>query len=579
MTLGLNKRFSSFTYFNVTQFLGALNDNVYKLLIVFFLINLEGIQHSDTIIATTGALFVLPFLLFSAGSGTLADRLSKRNIIVLCKIFELLIMALGIAAFAFKTKIGAYVILFLMATHSAILAPSKYGIVPELVKTDRISQANGLLTSLTYFAIILGTFLASFVTHITNRNFIIGGLFCTAIAFTGMLTSFCIEYTPPAGSRKKINPLFLYEIYKTLKEAKKENTLLIAVFGSSYFLFAGAFIQLNIIPFAVDSLHLSDVQGGYLFLLTAVGIGIGAFIAAKVSGMRIELGLVPIGGIMMGICCFLLDAFSEHLLLIIPLIVITGIFGGIYLVPLDSFIQMASPAKERGQVVAASNFLGFCGVLAASALIFINKLLGFQADKGFTVLGFLIIAMIIGMIISLRDYFLRFLGMLLSRVCFEMTVVGQRHIPLTSPALIICFHHLRQDSLILMGVQSNRLHFFIEGKRGAPFLHRLLRKFLAITPCRSLKPPNVSKATISEIKAALHKGQSVCIFLEDDYPNNPPLQKLAADYEKLLDNPSIPVVTVEIDKNPQKANGNSFISKSLRFLRVPTVVTFDTPNH
>ncbi len=305
-------RFSSFTYLNVTQFLGALNDNIYKLLIVYFFIQLEGIEYSHEILALTGAIFVIPFLLFSAFSGTLADRFSKRDIIVTTKILELVIMGLGVCAFAFQSKWGSYAILFLLATQSAIFGPSKYGIVPELVTSEKISKANGLMTSLTFLAIIMGTFLASFLIQVTGRNFIISSIFCTFIALAGVVTSFCIEPTPPSGSLKKFHPFFLREIYRTLKIARQEISLLPAILGAAYFLFVGAFTQLNIIPFTVQSLQLSDVEGGYLFFLTALGIGIGALIAGKISGRIVELGLVPFGALGISICAFFLDIFSAQ---------------------------------------------------------------------------------------------------------------------------------------------------------------------------------------------------------------------------------------------------------------------------
>ena len=170
------RKLSSFTYLNITQFLGALNDNIYKLLIVYFLIQLDGIEHSHWILASTGAVFVLPFLLFSASSGTLADRFSKRNIIVLTKVLELVTMLAAVFTFYFETQIGCYCVLFLLATQSAIFGPSKYGIVPELVSTDKISKANGIMTSFTFLAIILGTFLASFILDVTGRHFIVASL-------------------------------------------------------------------------------------------------------------------------------------------------------------------------------------------------------------------------------------------------------------------------------------------------------------------------------------------------------------------------------------------------------------------
>ena len=216
-------RFSSFTYLNFTQFLGALNDNIYKLLIVYFFIQLEGIQYSHQILATTGATFVIPFLLFSAISGTLADRFSKRDIIVTTKILELVIMGLAVCAFAFQSKWGSYAILFLLATQSAIFGPSKYGIVPELVSSEKISKANGLMTSFTFLAIIFGTFLASFLIQVTGRNFIISAIFCTFIAIVGLVTSFGIEPNASFRFRKKVSILFSKRNLPNFKACARRN--------------------------------------------------------------------------------------------------------------------------------------------------------------------------------------------------------------------------------------------------------------------------------------------------------------------------------------------------------------------
>ena len=419
------RRFSSFTYLNVTQFLGALNDNIYKLLIVYFLIQLKGIEASHQILALTGAIFVIPFLLFSALSGTLADRLSKRDIIVTTKILELVIMGFGVLAFGLQSTWGSYAILFLLALQSAIFGPSKYGIVPELVSTDKISKANSLMTSFTFLAIILGNFLASFLAQVTNRNFILCAIVCTFIALTGVVTSFCIEPTPPSGSSKKPQFFFLREIYQTLKQARQEVSLLPAILGSSYFLFVGAFMQLNIIPFAINILELSDIQGGYLFFLTALGIGTGSLLAGKISGRIVELGLVPFGALGIAICAFLLDFFSGNILAVIVLVTLLGVFGGLYEIPLDSYVQVASPKQVRGQMVAANNFLSFVGVLIASSLIYLNsEVFQIRADQGFSLIGFLTLGVMVAFGFQFFDYFTRFTASLLSKLHLLSTNVS-----------------------------------------------------------------------------------------------------------------------------------------------------------
>ena len=236
MNWGFIRKVSSFTYLNVTQFLGALNDNIYKLLIVYLFIEREGIENSQAILATTGAIFVLPFLLFSTYSGILADRFSKRNIIVWTKVIELMTLMAGVLAFIYESKIGSYFVLFMMAGQSALFGPSKYGIIPELVSSEKISRANGLMTSFTFLAIILGTFLPSFILDITGHNFLVGALLCVAIGVVGLATSFCIEYTPPSGSSKRFDIFFISEIYGAIQVAKQHPSLLMAVLGSSFFL-------------------------------------------------------------------------------------------------------------------------------------------------------------------------------------------------------------------------------------------------------------------------------------------------------------------------------------------------------
>jgi acyl-[acyl-carrier-protein]-phospholipid O-acyltransferase/long-chain-fatty-acid--[acyl-carrier-protein] ligase len=567
-------RISSFTCLNFTQFLGALNDNIYKLLIVYFFIQLEGIEYSHQILATTGAIFVIPFLLFSAISGTLADRFSKRDIIVTTKILELVIMGLAVCAFAFQSKWGSYGILFLLASQAAIFGPSKYGIVPELVSTEKISKANGLMTSFTFLAIILGTFLASFLIQVTGRNFIICSIFCTFIALVGLVTSFGIEPTPPAGSQKKFQFFFLREIYQTLKLATKEVSLLPAMCGSAYFLFVGAFTQLNIIPFAVQSLQLSDIQGGYLFFLTALGIGIGALVAGKISGRIVELGLVPIGALGISLCSFLLDAFSDHLMMVIPLVTVLGIFGGIFEIPLDSYIQVASPKKSRGQMVAATNFMSFVGVLCASGLIYLNsEIFGIQSDKGFTLIGFLTLGVMIAFTFQFFDYLTRFIASILSKLHFRTMFIGQENIP-DCPALYVCTHTAWNDTLLLMGAQRRRMRFFIEQEqKHSPWMRRLYR-LLRVVFIPDIEPLEKNQQCLEAIQNTLKKGFSVCIFIQswDIYSEVEKLHQ-ASPFNQILEAANYPIIPVRIEKGVKHSRFN-FLKRLLKKYHVPASVMF-----
>lgn len=568
------RRLSSYTYLNTTQFLGALNDNIYKLLIVYFFIQLEGIQYSHIILAMTGATFVLPFILFSASSGTLADRFSKRNIIVCTKVFELSIMLLGILAFHFQSKWGLLGCLFLLATHSAIFAPSKYGILPELVSSDKITRANGLMTSFTFLAIILGTFTASFVLDITGRDFIIAAILCACLSFLGLMASLCIEYTDPAGSTKGFNVMFLKEIFQTLKLTTQVPSLLMCSLGSAFFLFLGAFAQLNIIPFAVQSLNLSDVQGGYLFLLTAIGIGMGSLLAGKISGKSVELGLVPLAALGVGISSYMLDFFSSNLLAVIALVVILGMFGGMYQIPLDSYVQLKSPNQYRGQIVAATNFLSFCGVLLASLLVYmVTEVFGLSADKGFVIIGTITLGVTCLVTYQLFDYFARFIAMILSRFHFQLTFMGLKNVP-EGPAVYVCHHQAWNETLILLGSQRLRLRFFIESEqehtRWMKRFYRLLRVVLIPTP----EPLNNSPKTLKQISNTLANGISVCIFVaHSDVIQEIEKLKKAYSLQDILNERQVPVVPVVIEKG-EKTPLTPFFKRFLKKFRVPAAISF-----
>lgn len=568
-------RFSSFAYLNITQFLGAMNDNVYKLLIIFFLIQIKGIERSPVVLATTGAIYVLPFIFFSSTAGILADRYSKSRIIVFTKAFELVIMALGILSFASKSQLGAYGTLFLLATHSSLFSPSKYGILPELMPSENISRANGLMTSFTYLAIILGTFFASFLVDMTGRNFILSSMFCLCTSFIGLLASLCIQRTPPSGSRKKLEVHFISDIYKTLKRVRKEPSLLASVLGSASFLFLGAFVQLNMIPFAVQSLNLSDVQGGYLFLLTAIGIGSGSLIAGKISGKRVELALVPLAGLGITASFFLLDHFSSNLYAVLPLVVIVGVFGGMYLIPLDSYVQVASPKQYIGQAVAATTFLSFVGVLFASFLLYLlAEVFGLSADTGFTILGCITSLITVAYAVLFFDYLTRFVGMILSRIHFRISFSGQEKIP-EAPSLYVCTHTAWNDTLLLLGAQRRRMRFFIEHEQEhTPWCKRLY-KMLRVVLVPEIEPLQNNLECITAIKKTLEKGISVCIFTENPNVANE-FEKFKHAYfvQEILKDTHCPLIAVSIEIG-EKGKKPRFFRRLLNKFRVPALIKFE----
>ena len=382
---------ASLKWLNVTQFLGALNDNVFKLLVIFFLVHILGEERRAEVIAMASGIFVLPFLLFSQAAGVLADRISKKQVILIAKGLEVVVMLLGLAAVGLRTPLGLYGVIFLMSTQSALFGPAKYGIVPELVKPENLSRANSLLVGFTYLAIIIGTFLPTFLLlSVFDGSFYALALFCVVVAAGGLTAALRISYTPAAGSEKRFSPWFVLEIGRTLRSISRDGELLLAVIGAAYFLFLGGFMQQNLLLYGREILGLSLVRSGYLFPVAAIGIGLGALITGRLSGRTIGFGVVPIGAAGLTLGCLALGLVPPRIGAVIGLIFIVGVSAGLYIVPLNAFIQFRSPNRSRGQVLACTSFLSFSGVaLSAAALVLLTRTCGLSAEENFVVIGVL----------------------------------------------------------------------------------------------------------------------------------------------------------------------------------------------
>lgn len=515
-------------FLNVAQFTGVLNDNIYKLVLVFFLIGLKGPDNANTILSTAGAIFVIPFLLFSSIGGSLADRFSKSRLITLLKAAEICLFGCVIVAFAFKLVWGGYLLLFFLSTHSALFGPSKYGIIPELVPKSKISKANGLIIAFTYLAIIIGTFLASFITGITGRNYVLVACFCFLFSIIGFLSTFGIPVVPAKNTKEEANFSFFRQIFHTLKECQNERHLLTAISGSSFFLFVGAYTQLNIIPFGMQALHLSEVAGGYLFLVTALGIALGAFLAGRASKALVELGLSCLASLFLVLMLFFLSISGYHVILTLLSLFLLGVFGGCFVVPLDSFIQSFSPEATRGHVIAATNFLSFCGVLLASfAIYFLNDLLGLSAAGSFGIMAVVTLGFSIFLFLRLSDLFFSYLTRKLFLRIFEIDVKDLFLVE-TSSAPFLIFENPSLLAVILLHGFIPNLHVFVPyAKKGRFGLHTIcysIHKIISlehlqwllqkkrstsstIIPCLYVKkelPANEKTFWISTIRNELH---------------------------------------------------------------------------
>jgi acyl-[acyl-carrier-protein]-phospholipid O-acyltransferase/long-chain-fatty-acid--[acyl-carrier-protein] ligase len=348
----------------------------------------------------TGAIFVAPFILFSSLGGIVADKWSKTSVIRLTRILQVGVMAFAWVCLLIKAVIPIYIALFLMATLSALFGPSKYGIIPDLVPDNKLLRANSFIAAFTFFGIIFGTFFASVLDTLAHKDFSVMILVCLFISLLGVIFSYFISHTPIENPRKKWT-LFIYrEIYTALVEMGKIPLMWAATFGYGYFLFIGAYVQMNIIPYSVEILHMDPHIGGYLFVLSAVGIGIGSLIASKMSG---SLKVLPYAGLGISFGCLLFMWLPNPFWLSLFWLFILGFFGGLFLVPSQAFILAKSPPADRGRNFATANFFSFVfALLAAGVLFLFNGYFKFTPSESFVALSILNFVVCVGLFNSIQ---------------------------------------------------------------------------------------------------------------------------------------------------------------------------------
>lgn len=525
-------------FLNISQFLGVINDNVFKFLTVFLLIDIRGIEASSSILFWVGTVYVLPFLLFSSAAGVLADKFSKQKIIVALKAVEVLTTALAILAFWLESAWACYALLFLLSLHSAAFGPPKYSIIPEIVSEEKISKANGLITSFTYLGVIVGTFLASFTTQITGRNFALCAGLCLVIAIVGFLSSLLIPYTKPNKTQNKIKIFFLKDIYKTLEFCYKTPHLLTAVLGAAFFLYLGAFFQLNIIPYAIQSLGLSEVGGGYLFLTVAIGIAIGAVLVGKLSKHHIELGFSCGASLVLFVLVFLLAICPKNITINVILSILIGCFSGFFIVPIDAYIQKNSPDEKRGQIVATSNFMSFTGVLMAPFSIYLlSGSWGLSAAQGFFFVSLIVFLVAWAIILKISAIFFHFVGQKLLGYYYTIKLVDYPSQMTQNKLLLLEKPSLK--SALLVSSASDCLRIFILKKRFHP-LDLILTCFNSI----EIIYIETVESTLEDLfHEKLNQGEDILLLSSSEVN--------AEEKESLIGSvSSIPIYNITIQKSP-----------------------------
>lgn len=507
----LDRSFSSFLW---TQFLGAFNDNVYKMIVsvgaVEFAANrLLGGRY----LAIAGVVFVLPFILFAGYAGQIADRFSKTRVLQVTKSFEIVIMIAGLIALQIRSIDMLLVVLFLLALQANMFSPAKYGILPEMLTESAISRANGLLEFSTFAAIILGTSAGTFLFARWKDQPTTLGAILLGIAILGSLTSLFIGKVPASGSRGTFNPNPFGEIWTGSKRVAQSRPLWLCVLGNTYFWFAGALFQLAVILFGQETLHLSETHTGLLVTALAAGIGIGSVLAGWLSGDHIELGLIPFGAALLGTFSMLLGTAHTFAMSAVWLAA-CGLAGGLFIVPLNAFMQESAGEREKGRLLATNGFWNAIGIIIASALLFsLHDLLHWTPSQIFVALGILTIAAAVLAALIVPAAALRLLGSWVARIFFRIEVEGVENIPATGGALMVSNHVSFADAVLISCVSPRLVRFLMyEPLFRNRFLHPICSVFHAIpVPHGS---PKQALAALKNARTDLAAGHLVGIFPE-----------------------------------------------------------------
>jgi acyl-[acyl-carrier-protein]-phospholipid O-acyltransferase/long-chain-fatty-acid--[acyl-carrier-protein] ligase len=573
-----NIGFQSFLW---TQFLGAFNDNLYKIIVSMRAVQVAAATGSGgEYVAISMAVFVLPFLLFSGYSGHLADSISKRTVLISVKVFEVCVMGLAFAVF-FSTRMELMlVVLFLMALHSTIFSPAKYGIVPEMLPDRELSRANALLEMSTFVAIVLGTSIGSFLFTTWKEHTWKIGLVLLAVSVAGLLTSFKITRVSAAGTAApfRLNPFS--EVLIGTKHFLKDRPLWLTVLGISYFWFLGALFQMDLLLFGSDVLRVDELRVGLMLTALAIGIGAGSMLAGRLSGDKVELGLVPLGSILMGLCCVGLYAAKPSYGWSLATLSLLGLSSGLFIVPLNAFLQQRGEAGEKGRMIATNNFYNTVGLLLAAGTFWtLHDRLHVSPDTLVLVFGIVTLLATAYIVSVVPDFLLRFILWMATHTLFNVRILGQENVPRSGPALLVANHMSHVDGFLISSCVQRFIRFMV----WRPYyemksLNGFLRLARAI-PVGTSGPRDVV-ASIRSARQELQNGHVVCIFAEGAISRTGNMLPFKRGLEKITDGLDVSVIPVHLGRlwgSIFSFEGGKFFWKWPRRVPYPVTVSFGQP--
>jgi hypothetical protein len=549
------------------QFLGAFNDNVFKQALVILLAYQTAsftTMSSNTLQNLAQALFILPFFLFSATAGQIADKYEKSTLITITVSIELAVMALGALGLFMRNLTLLLAALFLGGAQSALFGPVKYAILPQHLNETEIVGGNGMVEMGTSLAILLGMVYGGWM--IAQPGWGVAGVALSAMAISaaGVVISRFIPRSPAPAPDLRINWNPATETWRNLRFAAQNRTVWNAILGISWFWFYGAIFITQFPNLSKNVLGASEHVVTLLLIVFSVGIGLGSLLCERLSGRKVEIGLVPFGSI--GLTLFGVDLWlaaqmhaphgaqtlaefardPSHWRMLADLLLI-GMFGGLYIVPLYALVQTRSDPAHRSRIIAGNNILNAAFIVAAAAVAIGLFAAGLTIPQLILVTALLNAVVAVYIYLLVPEFLMRFLVWMLVHSVYRLDKSGLEHVPDEGPALIVANHVSFVDAPVIAAAVRRPVRFVMDHRIfGIPVLNFVFRTGKAIPIASAKEDPAMMERAFAEVARALREGDVVCIFPEGRITDTGELYPFRPGLKRILEETPVPVVPVAL---------------------------------
>ncbi len=562
------RRFAPFFW---TQFLGAFNDNLFKtaLIVVLTFDAASWTSMSPSLVTNlVPGLFILPYVLFSATAGQIAEKFEKAGLVRFIKWLEIGIM--GVAALGWMTQTLWLLILavFAMGTHSTLFGPVKYAYLPQQLRPEELTGGNGVVEMGTFVGILLGQVFGDVIVMHKGLGIAFVAAGTVGFAVLGLVASYRIPVTPAPAPDLVVNWNPFTETVRNLKHSAGNRSVFLSMLGNSWFWFYGAMILAQFPVYAMTYLHGDHSVFVLLLTVFSLGIGVGSLLCERLSGHKVEIGLVPFGSI--GLSLFGIDLYFASLgyggaagvaatvdafgmlaqpgsWRIVFDVVMIGVFGGLFIVPLFALIQLRCDPRHLSRTIAGMNILNALFMVAAAGVAILLLGQGFTIPQLFLATAVMNAVVAIYIFSLVPEFLMRFLAWLLIHTVHKVKVIEQGRIPEEGAAILVCNHVSYVDAIVIMAASPRPIRFVMDHRIfKTPLLGFIFRTAKAIPIASSKEDPWLLEKAYVDIAHALHDGELVCIFPEGRLTTTGEINEFKGGIAKIVERSHVPVIPMAL---------------------------------